>query len=208
MKKLGSGLQFKVYDLGDGKVFKKLKGDFEMYLINLWWEPHLLFAPWILKRKIEKAKKDRGDAIKYFSSKKFDKSLLANLVINSKGIFQDKVIPISKVFDEKHIDGKELIDLYCILIKNMWGQGFAEKVYKFVENYGLDSKGRVVLMDFAEMRFKRELIEEDIIIQRWRKVFSDKMAIKGDLRDYYNKSLMNLLTIKNLNLYWKNDKVK
>jgi len=206
MKKIGSGLQFKIYDLENGRVLKKSKKSFQMYALNILWEPYLIFVPWILRRRITNAKKDRDEAVEYFSSKNFDKEIVANLDINSKGIFQDKVIPVREILRESETEGKRLVDSYCNLIKKMWGQGFAEKVYKFVENYGVNSNGEVVLIDFAELRFTKNLIKQDILRERWRHVFSDKRKIRGELKKYYDQKMTKLLTIQNLNNYWKNEK--
>ncbi|MBT4376297.1 hypothetical protein HOD29_02880 [archaeon] len=208
MKKIGSGLQFNVYDLGNGKVLKKPKKDIAMYFLNLIWEPYLIFAPWILKKRIVHARGDRKEAINYFSKNPFNKSLIANLVINEDRIFQDKVHPISKEIGFSFEKGKRLIDSYYDLIFKMWKQGFAEKVYKFVENYGVNSRGEVVLIDFAEMRFSKEDVAKDILRKRWMKVNSDKRKIKGKLRKYYKQKMEELLTIKNLERYWGNENEK
>lgn len=177
-----------------------------MYLTNLLWEPYLIFTPWILKRKVLNAEKERNEATNYFSKNKFNKKDLANLKINKKGIFQDKVIPINKKIGTSLAEDKKLIDLYALLIISMWKQGFAEKVYKFVENYGIDSNNNVVLIDFAEIRFNKEDVKRDILSKRWKRVYSDKRKIKGELRKYYDKKLEEILTLKNLKVHWNSSK--
>ena len=100
MKKIGAGLQFNVYDLGNGKVLKTFRTKFQMYSIYLLWDLRYLFMPRLLKKRILFAEQERKKAINYFSKNKGDNKLLANLEINKKGIFQDKVVPLKKILNK------------------------------------------------------------------------------------------------------------
>lgn len=144
----------------------------------------------------------------YFSSNKFERFLLANLEINKEGIFQDKVVPVSREIRSSLEKGKGLVDSYCKFLPNIWAQGFSEKVYKFSENYGVNYSGEGVLMDFAERRFTKEETLRDILSKGWKRVNSDKRNLKGKLRNYYELKIEELLTPKNLDKYWENKKRK
>jgi len=205
MKKIGSGLQFKVYDFGNGKVLKKPKSDLEMYLANLLWEPYLIFSPRKLKGQIKQAKKDREFAIKYF--KKYNSSeLLANLEIFEKGIFQDKVIPLKRILGNNYEKDKELIDKYSQFIFECWKEGFADKIYNFSVNNGINSNGKIVLIDFAEIIIEKEKIKQQILSERWKKARDYIYIIKGNSKIYYEKKMKETLTLENLEKYWKFNK--
>ncbi len=203
MKKIGAGLQFNVYDLNNGKILKTNRTKLQMYFTNLLWEPYLIFAPWILKRKINIAQRDRDNAIKYFSTHKYKKSLLANLEINDRRIIQDKVIRIKDLIMKNFSEDKRIIDNYCIFIIKCWKEGFADTIYNFTVNNGVDKNNNVVLMDFGEITTSRGDVEKAILYQRWKRAGCYRRRIRGKTKGYYKKKLEEILTIENLNKYWK-----
>jgi len=201
MEKIGSGLQFNVYDFGEDKVLKTFRTRLQMVLTNLIWEPHLIFAPWILNKKINNATEDRKNSIKFLKSHKFKKELLANLSFEEGKIIQDKVIPISEFLKKEEM--KKILEDCLLFTLKCWKQGFSEKVYNFHGNHGIDKKGNVVLIDFGELNFSKEEVEKDIISKRWKKASFYFRILNKDLKKYYADKADEILTIENLNKNWK-----
>lgn len=204
MKKIGAGLQFNVYDLGNGKVMKTFRTKFQMYLTNILWEPYLIFAPWILRKQINHAKEDRNFSINYFKKNKH-KDLLANLEFKKNQIFQDEVIPIKKVIGKNFNKDKEIIDNYSNFILDCWKGGFADKIYNFTLNNGIDKKGKVVLIDFGEITTEKEKIKNAIVSERWKKAGCYKFRIHGKTKKYYKQKMEETLTLNNLERYWNSN---
>jgi hypothetical protein len=204
MRKIGAGLQFNIYDLGNGRVLKTNRTKLQMYFTNLLWQPYLIFAPWILKRKIDLAQKYRNNAIKYFSTHKYKKSLLANLEIKNKKTLQDKVIPIIKIIGKNFEKDKKLIDNYGIFLIKCWKEGFADTIYNFTVNNGVDKNNNIVLIDFGEITTNKKDVEKAILSKRWKRAACYKRRIRGKTKKYYKKQMEEFLTIKNLNKYWIN----
>jgi hypothetical protein len=207
VEKIGSGLQFNVYDLGNGKVLKTFRTKFQMYLTNFLWEPYLIFSPWILIKRIKNAQKERGFSINYFE-KNNQKNLLANLEFIKNKIFQDKVIPLKRLMGKSLDRDKIIIDKYANFIFDCWKQGFADKVYNFTKNNGVDKEGNIVLMDFGEITINRKDIERSIVSKRWKRAGCYRYRIHGKAKQYYSQKMKETLTLENLEKYFKKRKNK
>jgi len=201
MKKIGAGLQFNVYDLGNGKVLKVPRSEREMYLKYLSWCPYYLFVPWKLTRLVKIAIKDRRHSINKLKKESYDKTLFGNLVFKDNRIIQDKVKPLKYFLNNKSF--KEILNKYFEFILECWKQGFSDKIYNLDTNNGIDKTGKIVLMDIGELNFDKEDVMKDIISKRWERSFFYKRRLKKHFRKYYDVQARKLLTIENLNKYWK-----
>lgn len=201
MKKLDSGLQFNVYELANERVLKIPKKDFRMLLKNLKWEPHLIFVPWILRRKIKSAKKDREFSLNYFENSGLG-DLVANTEIKKGKIFQDKVTPLKEVIGKSFQKDREIIDKYVSFIFKCWEKGFSDRVYNFDVNNGLNRKGEVCLIDIGEITTSKERVKQDILSKRWEKAGCYKRLNKKT-KHYYKEKMNKNLTLKNLEKYWR-----
>ncbi len=201
MKKIGAGLQFNIYDLENGKVLKTFRTKFQMYLTNILWEQYLIFAPLILRRNINNAVKDRDFSINYFKENNH-KNLLANLEFKEEKIFQNKVTPIIDVLGKDFNEDKKIIDNYSNFIFECWKEGFADKIYNFTVNNGIDKKGNAFLIDFGEITTNKKDVVKAIISERWKRTGCYRWRIKGTTKKYYKQKMEETLTIENLNKYW------
>lgn len=203
MKKIGGGLQFDVYDLGNGEVLKKPKKKINQFLIYLKWSPWLVFQPKKFNNLIKKANKDRAFAIKFFFRNRIDLSRIGNPSFIKAGVEQDKVIPLKNLFGQSGKQDKKLIDKYVKFIFSCWKEGFADRIYNIDNNFGLDKTGKMVLLDFFEITLDKSEVKNEIEIKRWEKAAWYKYRIPRKLKGYYKEKLEKNLTIKNLNKYWR-----
>jgi len=202
MKRIGSGLQFKVYDLGNGRVEKVPKTAFQISLTSLIWEPYLIFSPRTLRQKIQNAIGAREVSINYFKNHVNDNGLLANLRFAAGKIYQDKVTPLKDVLGKDFGRDKEIIDAYPDFIFNCWGNGFADSVYNLLQNNGIDYLGNIVLMDFAEVDLDKDSVRENIARSIWKKSADYRFRLHGETKKHYEQTMKKALTLDNLDKYW------
>ncbi|MFB6246112.1 MAG: hypothetical protein ABEI74_00785 [Candidatus Pacearchaeota archaeon] len=202
MKKIGAGLQFNVYDLGNGRVMKTPRSTFQMYLTNFLWEPHLIFAPGVLKKRVQKAKEDRRFALKYFREKE-ERGKLGNLCIKNGVAFQDKLNTVRNVLRRNPESYRKVVDKYLELVFSCWRLGFSDKIYNFTVNCGFDSKGNILLMDFGEITTEKENVEDSIKNKRWAKSDCYRKRLGRKAKKYYFRKMSKYLTKENLDKYWR-----
>jgi len=202
MKKIGAGLQFDVYDLDKSHVLKKPKKKYNQYLIYLKWAPYLIFVPRKLSRLIANANRDRDYATNYFKKNKFTKKLLGNPKFTKEGVIQNKVDPLGNVFGRSVEEDKKLVDKYVDFVISCWKEGFADRIYNIDNNFGVDKKGNIVLMDFFEISTRKSDVQNQIKIKRWEKSAWYRFRISRRLKKYYKEKMESSLTQKNLNKYW------
>jgi len=120
MKRIGKGLQYNVYDLGNGKVLKKSRSRFEQFSISIAWEPYMIFLPWIIFRRMKIASLDAKKSEEFFSKGKFSGGIIGNPKFTSEGVIQDKVIPLKKILGKNFEDNRKIIDGYAKCIIECW----------------------------------------------------------------------------------------
>lgn len=169
MKRLGSGLQFNVYDLGNEKILRKPKKEFFQYLTYLIWSPKLIFNLSKWKNLIQKANEDREFATNYFKKYRSAYNLIGNPEFNLEGILQDKVIPFRKLFGKSEIQDKNLIDKYVQFTFSCWKNGFADRIYNIDNNFGLDKNNKIILMDFFEITTRKEDVKKQLKLNDGKK---------------------------------------
>lgn len=158
-KKIGQGLHFKVYDLGD-KVKKVPTSREEIKETLLRWYPCYKSCPVELEEEAERVIGETENTVKELLEREIDLFSLGNPYLEDGVLFQDKVTPlgtkIKDCVDREDIDGAyEIIDSYIDFILRCWNNSFSEKTYNFTINYGMNSAGKIVLIDFGEISFSK-----------------------------------------------------
>lgn len=208
MKKIGQGWQYSVYDLGNGRV-RKVK-------------------PFVAAQYhfIRSSNKRKGRPYSFFivvsaMQEVHQRALKANAYIrkilpvsggemfgnptflNDLEYEQDKVVNLGEFFSGcSTADGKQVIDGYITLIQRMWSFGCSDMMFNFIDNSGIDHKGRIVEIDFGELRLSKADVSRDIREKRWLQVSPYERFPKGELKDYYRASMNSSLTIERLDAAW------
>jgi len=201
MKYVGRGLQFKVYK-SDNRIRKIPTSKREIKFKLLLWDPSYIFQPSKLEKEIKKVIREREEVIEELKIRKIEPYLLANLIINGDTIEQDEVTPLGRNLNNYNESTKN-IDNYVGFIFKCWRNGFSERTYNLTINNGIDSKGRVILMDFGEITFRKSDVEDAINTNRWRKSWSFKKDMSEKVRAYYDNKMKESLTLSNLKKYWR-----
>ncbi len=207
---LDKGLQFKVYDLGD-KVKKVPTNKKEIRETLLKWQPSYREKKNKLEKKVEKTIQERENVIEKLKNRKeeIDFSLLGNPIFKENCIIQNKVKPLGSIIKEmiqknNYSELQNIIDKYIDLIQKCWQNGFSERTYNFTINYGMNSKEKVILIDFGELIFSKDHVAEKIKEERWIKSWSFYGEIKDSrFKKEYKKKMKRRLTLENLEKYWR-----
>jgi hypothetical protein len=206
MKKISRGWQYAVYDLQNSRVRKQTSSTIFQYL-------HILKTNVIVRwnifaeaskgmarvRRMEKTSNDYIQSILPI----FDAKLLGNPLFFDNGYEQDKVEVLSGVFKDCSLDnGKKIFDSYVQLIHATWQYGFADSVYNFSVNNGLNAQAQVIQLDFGELALNKSDVAQDIINKRWLQNASYVLFPKGKLKDYFRDLMDKEITLQKLDELW------
>jgi hypothetical protein len=159
MKKIGQGWQCLVYDLENGRVFKREKPLWRQFLTIL-----VHGGPQeILKGGISRVRRDYRHSLaglyEILKNSEIDASRFGNPDINVTALSytQDKVIPVHAIFKIYSFEEKKKFFIkYVELLQYLWGFGIYEKIFNFHLNIGIAKQGKLVLIDLGELSFERE----------------------------------------------------
>lgn len=210
--KIGQGWQYKVYDLGNGRVIKKPYSVVEQFLFIRKDQKHkgkpiTLSENLSQVKKVNRLAKEACKGIQRLDSHSM--SLLGNPVfIGNVTYEQDKVIPLKIFFETCTInEGKRIFDAYVVLIKSCWRLGFSEITFNFLGNVGITSNGVLVLHDFGELHFKREQALSQVRKKKWLDKTCYLTFPEGELKNYYAMIMQRDLTEEALQELWSIDSI-
>ncbi len=192
MKKIGEGWQYTVYDLGNGRVLKKFHSTLKSYWIIL--KTIFPFKNDPLWKIFDYSRGMKITALESFiimKSKNIPASWMANPeFVNKLDFEQDKVESLAQVFDKSSVEeGKKLVDKFVEFNKKLFSFGIIDKSFNITKNYGIDSKGDVVLIDIGEIFDSKEKIEQQRKERAWAKFYVCDEIKSLDVRDYFLKRM-------------------
>lgn len=203
MNKIGEGYYYNVYDLGNGRVLKKQKSNFRLFM-------YILVSTNFNFRVISEYKNaliNLPEIKKIYTKLQNiipDMQLLGNpQFLNGINYKQDKVVvfkELLKSHSEQEI--QKYLDQYIDRIKELWTYGVHEKVFNFTINTGIDDSGRLILIDFNEISFDINYVRQKIQEKRWLKSWS-YMCLPTSLKSYYSGKMDQEITMDNLKELWR-----
>ncbi|MES2437260.1 MAG: hypothetical protein V4519_04600 [Patescibacteria group bacterium] len=205
MKFIGQGWEYKVYDLGNGRVLKRE----QTYLSQLYyigWVCKLYFKAFKQIRSTRSAGKSAYDQFKTIKDK-VDLTKFGNPdFTNQQGInyTQDKVFVFEDYFPKHSLEeNKKLIDSYIDLLLYMWQFGFSDVVFNLTRNNGVRENGQVIQIDFGgELSYDYEKILNYVKTKRWLEKYSYTHVLKGEIKDYFAQQMELRLTEAQLTKLW------
>ena len=208
MNYIDEGFYYKVYDLDNGRVLKKIQPffySFKKVFRHCRERSHMTLlssikmASKVVPRE-HKALEKMKDKMKTLPSHIFGDPIFIGSSLNYT---QDKVITLTDYF-EKHTDSesKKIIDLYVNLQEKLWSMGIHDKVFKFQTNYGVTSTGEVAFIDFGECLFSKEEALESALSRKWLNRKKYKNWDNVVLKEYYTNKMNSLMTEENFNNLW------
>lgn len=202
MKKLQEGLQFNVF-LENNKIIKTPTSLNQIKKKLISWNPDFINRTSELRKEIRNIIKSREKSIRKIQRIKVDLSLLANPLFDKTKIKQDKVDVLGDFMKDPK-KAEKWIDKYIKFVFKCWKYGFSERTFNFTINNEVNKSGKVVLIDFGELTFRKRQVKKAIRKKRWEKSWSFNKDLNKEIKEYYKKRMENTITIENLKKYWKN----
>lgn len=203
MKKIADGLQYNVYDLGNGRVLKKCKNKVEIRTKLLSWGDISLESG---EEKVNEAITLGKNSLANISNKllNIDPGIIGNPNIYPNLDYeQDKVVVIDEYINSHPLEANKLIvDKYIENIFKTWKYGFSDIVFNFTINNGIDTQGNVILIDLGELSFDFDTIAELIKKQKWLNQYSFTSLKDQELKQYLIEQMASNITLENLVKHW------
>jgi aminoglycoside/choline kinase family phosphotransferase len=80
---------------------------------------------------------------------------------------------------------KQLVDRYVECVKTLIKHGAYETGFALLDNFGLNSSGQTVLLDFGELTFVKEVALDSAHKQPWATDRGGVKVLEGEVLDYY-----------------------
>lgn len=192
------GYVYDVYDQGNGRVLKKEKPAARQYLLH---RAHDNTPAYVREHK-ERARKLAAHIL--------DRGLIGDPVFLGKRSYtQDRVVILEEyILSHTLSENKKVVDVYIRSIYDSWANGFSDIIFNFSHNAGVNGAGRVILIDFNEVTFNKNVIFSRLKAQRWLKALSYTTWLpEGPLKEYYATAMSEAMTPENLDRYWRDNKL-
>lgn len=191
MKKIGRGWQYTTYDLGTGRVLKKynskLIGYTHMFKACF---PFKTEPIWKLPAFYKGCKETALDSMKKIPFTSLESWMMGNpKILNTLDYEQDKLKPLHDYFEESSEDeSKKIIDLFVSFSKLLAEKRLIDKSFNISKNFGLDTLGRIVLLDLGELYSSEAAIKKQIKDRVWAAHYVVN-PLPEALKEYFVKSM-------------------
>ncbi len=203
MKFIGNGLQYNVYDIGNGRVRKLYSSKKDKLKTLKGWGVIGKAAQEKLV-SIEKHGQYSISRIKKHLNPKNEWLLGNPLFLNKLDYEQDKIIPITAYFSKNDVGhNKKVIDQFIKVTLQLWDFGISDTIFNLTINNGVTKSGKVILSDLGELTFSKREVESMIKSRKWLAASSYTEIHFRGLSEYYSKTALKHLTLDNLNKRWK-----
>jgi hypothetical protein len=212
MKLIGKGWQYRVYDIGGGRVRKIKRTPIDSFC-RIFFMPKVVeknrkmrFNPVLSYREMRRISRESDENMQQF--KEILPSMPAYLTGNIRlldGINyeQDYAIPLLQYFEEHNdSENKKILTQYVQLILELWQYGCSDKIFNFATNSGIDSQNRVIQIDVGELDFEREAVAERVQNKEWLSRASYIYSTDG-MKRFFADEMNAYVTLENLDKYWK-----
>jgi hypothetical protein len=207
LPRLGSGWQYNVYDVGDGRVLKvpiSREGRVQLALAIHRNDP--TFSP---ERAAAWAEAVDGVTRRSYrlleeSLPHLDGRLLGNPTLLGHAIYeQDKLRTIIDYLrHHPFAEGAAIIDRYVETTLALWQWGISDVVFNFAINSGIDRDGNVALCDLGELTASQGWVRRMVADQAWLRRWSYQALPSDELRAYVRRTLGEQLTPARVEVTW------
>jgi len=196
MKKIGEGMQYRVYDREDGTVLKRPKNRFNLYnSLKIYWTSSKSF------REVFGRDRRRENSIEAIKNRDIPVERLFRIKeIRDNGVVvQKKLRPVEESLEDGK-DFEKVVDDYIDLIHEMWRYGFGDGVYNFTVNNGYDGED-IVMMDFGELFSDKDEVKKRVSNEKWLKQWSYSTLL-DDRKKLFEDKMRENVNVEKLELLW------
>ena len=205
MKLIGKGLQYRVYDIGGGRV-RKFETSYTQKFLTL-------FVWYFATKDIFRIPEDIRDSFQITNNSiswlKQHMDIIPNAILGNVKYLegndyeQDKVQPLIEYFnshsDEENI---QIMEAYASLILLCWGRGFSDIVFNYLVNAGVSNTGAVVLIDIGEISHNKDEVKKIVAEKKWLTQSSYSQFTKKSLKPAIKEIFDKKFTIETLEKNW------
>ncbi|MCA9351877.1 hypothetical protein KC866_00600 [Patescibacteria group bacterium] len=188
MKRIGHGWQVAVYEYGTHYVYKKPHTSYFFVCMTILKDfPPLILQPLKLHRWRRIVQQRQLASLRVIANYIHLSKYLAHPVIESSGAYyQSRAIPVYRYVENLSKEKfEELVDDYARLTYYLYEQGFIDKSFNFLKNFGI-LDGEVVLTDLGELFFGEQEIREQLEKRPWAHI-KFILALSKEQRRYLVK---------------------
>jgi hypothetical protein len=173
MRPIGCGLEYRVYDQGDGRVLKVRRGVPGRILTSFLYSirsGRLAGWPAILRILVLPVTNGVPALVLRLSAKSPEtRRLFGNIeIVKGNDYAQDRVTPLGDYLASHSVaENLAIIADYVRLINSLWSVGVGDPYYSFLSNAGVYADGSVVQIDVADLVGDGAILEDTVRRQVW-----------------------------------------
>ncbi len=206
MKYIGSGWQYRVYDLGNGRVLKIEQTPLRQFFVigKDTIRRVYLWPPAIMRNVRSAIAITRHSREGLLERAYIPGYLLGNPEFFSDGSYsQDKVQLIEEILvGASESEVRAVFERYADLFLECWRYGFSDTIFNFMYNNGIDSGKRIVQIDIGELTFSLSKMDELIREKKWLKQNSYARRLSTAHQKIFREITEEKWTLKVLNTTW------
>ncbi len=205
---LGKGWQHAVYDMGDGRVFKRPRHTLPL-LVSVFRAPpgHRPLGSRNIVRETRHLRASARNTIRLLAEQmpRLDPAMLAQPELHADGSYgQDRVTVLDDYVTRHDLEqNKRAIDAFIGLQLACWDDGFGDPGFDFLINSGIDRQGRAVQIDLGEISFDFDVMARAVEAKRWliQDSYRDRLTDPA-LKAYFRTQMDSRLTPQALAARW------
>lgn len=190
MKKIGQGWQYTVYDIGNGRVLKKhnrLLVSFFVIIKDFFYFRDFRF--WMIPKYVSSVKHNSEMSFRLLDRLKLNPEWFGNVEwLSNLDYKQDKVVTIGDYLKGNTIfQSRRIIDKFVLFNKQLLKYNIADKSFNICNNFGINKKGEIVLVDLGELSSGVK-IKKHIKNKIWKERYIVGLLPKN-LQEYFIKKM-------------------
>lgn len=209
---LNSGVQYRVYEMPNGRIRKVPTTVEEATEKLVSWEDSDTVDMDAMRRQAE----GHVEATQY--NEQYIQALLeahpdiSSYLSNPQflpggGYEQDRARPLAEVLaTASPEEARAIFEEYARGKFLEWRHGFSEVAYNLTVNSGINDEGEVVLFDFGELTTNPDAVLGDIGRKRWLNQYSYTQGLREELKDIYASVMGEYLTPESFAEHWQGDR--
>lgn len=138
-------------------------------------------------------------------SEQLPRALIADANIDEQLNYEQSLVtPLRDVFGQSGLEEKkQLVDRYVECVKILIKHGAYETGFALLDNFGLNSRGEAVLLDFGELSFVKAVAVDSASKQPWANDRGGVKVLEGEVLDYYLSRMRAEITPEFVEREWE-----